>query len=284
MIDLSPGLAQSGFELLKLIGRQGLTIEAMLAGLERVGGMPTPDVLALTQSLDWVQVGDNGLLRATSAGNRLLDAGAYPSMLRLALIDHATLLSPPWLQGARTGRNRTLTFAPVGVRQVLVEAAVAEGTDQEVVAFWDQLAALARGQRDERLNSIGRMGERLTMEREAARTGSTPRWAAIDSSADGYDILSIVAADDPSPLSIEVKTTTIGPAGELIMTRHEWDTATAAPAHRFDIWDVSRRQAPRSACIGVDAMAAHVPTDHGSGLWEQVAIPISAFADDFRGA
>lgn len=282
MIDLSPGLAQSGFELLRLVGRQGLTIDAMLHGLGRIAGMPSHEVLTLTQSLDWVQVGEDGMLKPTLAGVRLLDAGAYTAMLRLALIDHATLLSPPWLQAARMGRNRVLSFAPVGIVQVLVEAGVAEGSDEGIVGFWDHLAALARGQRDERLNAIGRLGERLTLEREASRTGRLPRWAAIDSNADGFDILSIVAADDPRPLSIEVKTTSMGSTGTLHLTRNEWDIAAAAPDHRFDIWDVSRPNAPRLACLTVETMGAHIPLDQGQGRWEEITIPVSVFAHELR--
>ncbi|WP_298672546.1 DUF3883 domain-containing protein [uncultured Sphingomonas sp.] len=282
MIDLSPGLAQAGFELLGMIGRQGLTIKDMLEGLGRVGAMPTRDVLTLTQSLDWIQVDTDGMLASTAAGIRLSEAGDYAARLRLALLDHAMLLSPPWVQNARAGRSRTLSFAPMGIQQVLVEAGVAEGVGQDVIAFWDRLAALARGQRDERLNAIGRLGERLTFEQEAERTGRTPRWAAIDSNADGYDILSIVAADDPRPLSIEVKTTTIGVAGDLILTRHEWETARMAAVHRFDIWDVSRSDAPRLACLGVDAIGAHVPLDRERGRWEQVTIPVGSFEQQLQ--
>lgn len=284
MIDLSPGLAQSGFELLQLIGRHGLTMEDMLGGLERVGAMPTREVLALTQSLDWIQVGEDGRLVSTAAGARLLDAGTYAAMLRLTLLDHAGLSAPPWLQNARMGRVRVLSFAPVGVRQILVEAGVAEGTDDMVVAFWDQLAALARGQRDERLNAIGRLGERLTLDHELSRTGMPARWAAIDSNADGFDILSIVGVDDSRQLAIEAKATTMGMAGEINLTRHEWNTATSVTAYRFDIWDLSKRTAPRLACIGVEAMAQHVPTDQGAGQWAQVTVPVAVFQDQFRSA
>lgn len=282
-MDLSPGLAQSAFELLGLIGRQRLTVDAVNSGLQRIAGMPAEDVLALTQALNWIEIGSDGLLAATRGGVHLLDQDGYAEMLRIALIDHATILSPPWVQNARMGRSRTLAFAPVGVRQVFVEAEVAEGTSTDIVAFWDQLAAHARGQRDERLTAIGRLGERLSIEREVTRTGHTPRWVAIESNADGYDVLSSVASDDRTPLAIEVKTTTMGITGQMILTRHEWETANNSAAHRFHLWDVSRGSSPRLAEVGLESMLLHIPADQGDGRWLDIAVPFAAFEDLFTG-
>lgn len=280
-MELSPGLAQSAFELLALIGRQALTIDAVLSGLRRISGMPSNEVLDFTQTMNWIQVADTGMLGASPAGLRVLERAAYPAMLRSTLIDHATILSPPWLQNARMGRNRTLSFAPIGVQQTLVEAGVAEGTGEDVVTFWDQLAALARGSRDERLAAIGRIGERLTLAYEEARTGRVPRWAAIDSNADGFDVLSSIDAKNSSPLSIEVKTTTMGKVGELVLTRNEWDTALDSAAHRFDLWDVAKSGSPICARVATEEMREHIPADSASGRWASVAIPFAAFSGSF---
>lgn len=281
-MELTPSLAQSAFELLGLIGRQRLTADALIGGLRQIAGMPSREVMAVAQELNWIEVDADGLLGTTASGARVFDDGAYPSRLRITLLNHASLLSPPWLQAARDGRGRVMAFAPIGVRQLLVEAEVAEGTTPEIITFWDQLAALARGQRDERLNAIGRRGERLSFEREHLRTGRIPRWVSIESNADGYDILSVVDELDTTILKIEVKTSTRGILGAFIMSRNEWETAITAPAYRLHLWDVADSNTPRYADLSLDEVRSHIPDDIGEGKWEQVAVPFGAFKEAFQ--
>lgn len=280
-MNLTPGLVQSAFELLGLIGRQHLTIEAVTSGLRRIAGMPAPDALRLAQGLNWIEVDGVGLLQTTAAGGRLLDLDAYPAILRATLLDHAAILSPPWLQAARDGRARVLAFAPVGIKQILAEADVAEGTETDVVTFWDRLASLAYGRREDRLTAIGRTGERLSIEYETQRTGRVPRWVAIESNADGFDLLSIVSADDPRPMSIEVKTSIRGLSASLILTRNEWDTALITPHYMLHLWDAPMKGKARLACLTIDEARLHVPTDNGSGCWSEVEIPFASFEASF---
>lgn len=272
----SPGLAQSGLALLELLKRMPLSPPDLLSGLAKVGGMPSSAALELSQSLNWLVVTDAGLLKASPAGLRVAGCESYEAALRRIVIDYAESLSPDWLQNAPWGRSRVLSFCPVGVRQVLVEAGVASGTGDAVVAFWDHLAALARGRRDDRLLKIGRRGERLSIAYEHARTGVEPRWIAIDNNQDGFDVLSVRASDDRTPLSIEVKTTT-SVAGGLHLTRNEWDQALDSLAHVFHIWVVAGTASPRLAVVTIETMAEHIPGDIGAGEWREVLIPISEF-------
>ena len=283
MIALSPGSAQAGFELLRQIEVQGLTPSGVVEGLGKVERMPADAVLALVQALQWVAVGVDGQLRLTPSGAAVLAAGGYPAQARQALLDHARLQAPPWVQNAAFGRVRVLQFANVGVRQLMVEAELAEAVDDATVAFWDELAAMARRIRDDGLSEIGRRGERLTLAHEMRRTGRVPRWVAIDSNADGYDVLSVRDEEDPAALTIEVKTSSIGVRGALHLTRAEWETALESDAHVFHLWDMSS-PAPRLAVVGVAEMAAHMPTDLGQGAWEGGGVPFAAFAEAFRAA
>ena len=127
--------------------------------------------------------------------------------------DYIDVVLPPWVQNASFGRARVLSFAGSEIAQVFVEAGLAHGTDDGVVAFWDELAARARGQKSGRLTAIGRHGERLSLAYEENRTGQKPEWVAIENNADGYDVLSVVGSDNLRQLSIEVKTSTMGLAG-----------------------------------------------------------------------
>ena len=63
----------------------------------------------------------------------------------------------------------------------------------------------------------------MTLAHEKDRTGRKPKWVAIDNNEDGYDVFSVVDAEDSRALSIEVKISTMGLAGSFHLTRNEWD-------------------------------------------------------------
>ena len=283
MIELTPGSALAGFELLRLVEAQKLTPEDVSSGFGRFGHMPPDAVLHFVQTMNWVQVDGVGRLVLSEAGARVRAETSYPAQARRTLLDYARILSPPWLQNAPYGRSRVLRFAAIGAQQLLVEAEVAEGANEPTVAFWDELAAVARHARDEVLSRIGRQGERLTVAHEQRRTGKKPRWVAIDSNTDGYDVLSVRGPQDPVSLTIEVKTSTIGMRGQLHLTRGEWEVASEAEAHVFHLWDVTT-EPPCLAVVDAVQMAAHVPSDTGQGTWESVGVPFRAFERHFSAA
>ena len=199
-----------------------------------------------------------------------------------AILDFIDVHQPFWVQNASFGRAKLLQFAGTAVAQVFLEAGLVDGTDDATVGFWDALAGRARGQKDDRLLSIGREGERLTMDYELARTGKKPRWISLDSNEDGYDVLSVVGPEDPRTLSIEVKTTTIGLNGSLYLTRNEWERALEAKNHVFHIWDVSKAAVRRLAVLAAKDIQPHVAQDWGLGEWKSICVPVGAFKDAFR--
>lgn len=281
MSGLSPGLAQSAFELLHLVQRQSLSPPELLQGLSRIGGMPSGEALLLSQTLNWIQLAPTGEMQVSEEGQRLCLSPNYAFALRQVILDYASIVRPDWLQNAPSGRMRVLTYAPPGVSQTLIEADVGTGTTEDIVAFWDSLASLARGQHNDRMLAIGREGERLTLAYEEVRTGRVPRWVSVDSNRDGYDMLSVLGPGDESPLSIEVKTSSTGPAGRVHLTRNEWEQAQDSSAHAFHLWDISDRQHPRLAIVSVERMGDHVSADRGTGSWLEVAVPFQSFRDLF---
>lgn len=281
MKALSPGLAQSALELMRLLQRQSLSTVELLAGLKRIGNIATADALDLAQTLNWLSLTTDGVLQATMAGERIVAITRYDLALRQIMLDFVDFVRPDWLQNATYGRARVLSFAGIGVAQTLVEAGVASGIDDGVVGFWDALAARARGQKDDRMLAIGRAGERLSLVYEERRTGKPARWIALDSNQDGYDILSIAGEDSRTPLTIEVKTSTVGLSGLIHLTRPEWLHALDSSAHVFHLWHLQTKASPQLAIISPDEMEGHVPLDVGTGLWREVRIPFRAFSDRF---
>lgn len=277
---LSPGLAQAGIALLDLLSRHPLSAPELLSGLYKVGGMPSTSALSLAKALAWLDISETGQLLVSAAGLKVQNANGYEATLRCILLHYVETQNPDWLQNAVYGRSRVLNFCPIGIRQVFVEAGLAGTPSDDVVDFWDCLAGIARGLQRDHLLAIGREGERMSLIHEEARTGIKPRWVAVDSNQDGYDILSVRAADDRTFVSIEVKSSRGGISGTLHLTRHEWEIALDRPLHLFHLWDLSCAP-PRLATVGMDEMAAHIPTDVGAGGWKSVEVPFKAFESNF---
>lgn len=280
MTGFSPGLALACFELLEMAQRHDLRLASVAVEFSKIGVMPVMSVLDLAQTLNWVLAGEDGRAVVTVEGHRILSLSGYQARVRRALLDYIEVIRPPWIQNAPFGRNRVITFAGSDIAQVFVEAGLAYGTDKDVVDFWDELAARARGQKAVRLNAIGRQGERLTIESETARTGRAPKWVSVDSSADGYDVLSVVGPTDGRLLSIEVKSTTMGLTGSFHLTANEWERAIGSDLHAFHLWDMSSTE-PALAILSKEDVDPHVPTDRGAGQWESVEIPFGAFSRRF---
>ncbi|WP_436304539.1 DUF3883 domain-containing protein [Variovorax sp. LjRoot290] len=261
--------------------RQQLSFTEIKSSFAYLGSLLSQDVVDTAQSLNWLHAGEQGHAELTLRGERLLSTAGYEAQLRQALLDYIDIEHPSWVQNATFGRSRVISFAGTQIAQVFVEAGLADGTDDAVVAFWDALAARARGQRDDKLTQIGRIGERLTIKFETQRTGRLPTWIAIDNNADGYDVLSVVDASDFKRLTIEVKTSTQGASGFAMLTRNEWDMAMESDAHVFHLWSLRDQSKPQLAVVGNESMLAHMPVDQGRGVWDCTKIPFSSFIDAF---
>lgn len=282
MIVLSPGVAARCFEVLRIAHENPLPFERLRHEMPRDSRFDNDGVLKLSQELGWIRVNDAGVAVLGPAGGRLLALDATgPARLRRALLDYVEVVKPTWAKTAIDGRARTLFFAPAGFAQLMSEAYLAEGYDDEVVEFWDRLAAIARGQSDIYLSEIGRRGERLTLEYERRRTGVEPIWRSIESNADGYDVLSVVSRDDLGQKQIEVKTSMSGLSGSLHLTRNEWDMTETMRHHEFQLWALVGDALPKLAIVSRLEMSAHVPDDKGGGCWREVEIPFGEFADQF---
>lgn len=280
MLAFSPGLAQGCFELLEIVSRSSLTFPQIHASFAYFSSLTTAKIVATAQGIGWLRANDKGFASISPSGARLIGLVGYQPMLRQALLDYIDTESPPWVQNATYGRSRVIRFAGRELAQVFVEAGLAHGTDDEIVAFWDSMAALARGQKNGRLSEIGRKGERLSIAHELTRTGRPPKWIAIDNNVDGYDVLSVVGSEDPRPLSIEVKTSTLGIAGAMHVTRNEWEHAQDVENHRFHVWSMKANE----CCLAVltpEELQGHIPLNAGLGSWETVEVPLAAFRDQF---
>jgi len=276
-MQFSPGILQGSMALLDVLSRRALTVPELHA----VGGSGVGPAIDAAFFLRWMSVNPEGVAVATPEGERVRLVEGYEQRLRQAILDYIDAAAPPWVQTASFGRKRLISFAGNQIGQVFLEAGLVDGTDEAVVAFWDALAARARGQKDDRLNAIGREGERLSLEYERQRTGRPPKWVAIDNNDDGYDILSVVSADDLRKQSIEVKASTLGLRGSFFLTRNEWERALESEQHAFHVWSLATRP-PVLAVLEADEVYRHISIDQGAGEWKSVEVPLAAFKERFQ--
>lgn len=280
MQPLSPGIAFGCIELLGVVKRNQLTPGGVHS--LSLGSVSSSTIFRACLDLSWLEVQPNGLLAITARGERAAAAASPQAGLRAMLIDFIEVEQPPWLQLVPYGRRETLLQAPPSIRQVFVEAGLAYGDDENTVRFWDGLAARARGLRDGVLTEIGRRGERLTLQYELNRTEMEPKWIALESASDGYDVLSHVDKSDSRRMTIEVKTSERGTEfASFYLTRNEWVTALGSMAHRFHLWALTPSRS-ELAVLTVEQVGAHVPDNAGAGVWETISIPFSAFKEAFR--
>jgi hypothetical protein len=282
VITLSPGVAYGCFNLLRIVSEHRLPLARLSSEVPRFESLRTEDLLELCQRLQWIRANDAGEAALGPAGDRVLSIGSERQRLRQALIHYVEIERPDWLQLSLDGRSRCMKFGPTGIVQTISEAYLAEGYDPDVVAFWDLLAAIARGQRSAALSAIGRRGERLTLDFERRRTGREPVWRSIESNSDGYDVLSVVSKANFARAQIEVKTSTLGLRGSMHLTRNEWDQTELMSHHSLHLWNIADETRPLLAVVPRSEIAAHVPADGASGRWTGCEIPFSLFEQRFR--
>lgn len=282
MIALSPGVAYGCFNLLRMVREHQLPLARLSADLPRFERLKTEDLVELSLRMRWMKASDDGTAVLAPHGQLLLELSTDSRRIRRALVNYVEIEKPQWTTLVLDGRARFMAFAPVEFRQSVSEAYLAEGYEPDVVAFWDLLAAIARGQRSAALSQIGRRGERLTLAYEKLRTGRDPLWRSIESNSEGYDVMSVVARDNHARMPIEVKTSTQGMNGSAHLTRNEWDQTELMRNHTLHLWDLTSEVNPRLAVLPRAVVAVHVPADGGNGAWQEVRIPFSIFDEAFN--
>ena len=272
---LTPGAAYACIDFLAEVSEQNLSTSE-LKNL-RFSSASTQIVLDNVSALGWIIEEPNGRVSIAHRGQQCLRLNRATEQLRFLLADYFVFRRDPWLQLARRGRIHVLLQAPPEIAQLLYEAELAEGEQDDVVRFWDNLAERIRGETDSNRTEIGRTGEKLSMAYETKRTGKKPRWVALDSDEFRYDLLSQASEEDFAPTKIECKCSerTLNEAS-LYLTRHEWETADSSERYYFHLWNTASSK-PRLAILSVEDLRRHVPENKNSGSWETVQVPFIVF-------
>lgn len=281
MIALSPGLLHSSFKLLEMISKRTHQLSVLASSLPRIEILPAVDVVNFAMGIGWVGSDHEGKAAMTALGaavHKLLDSR---DRFRQALLDYIGIVRPTWAQLTPRGRQETLSVLSPEIWQCFAEAELVVSYSGDVVAWWDALAARARGQSSEILLETGRKGERLSFRYEEWRTGEEPKWQSFESNLAGYDLLSVVGPHDRQLLQIEVKATEASVAnGFFHITLNEWETSLLANCYVFHLWSLGQ-DIPLLATVSKEEIAQHIPANRAKGRWELVKIPFATFSDRF---
>ena len=281
MSVLSSGYLHSSFKLLEMIAKREHQLSVLASALPRIEVLPAAQVVNFAIGLGWVGADNEGRAAMTASGAMIHKMSSAADRIRQALLDFIGIIQPAWAQLTPRGRQETLSALSPEIRQCFAEAGLIVGYSDEVVGWWDALAARARGQKSQMMMETGRHGERLSIKYEQVRTGKEPACQAVESNLSGYDILSVVGAMDSRKLPIEVKTTSGGIGhGSFYVSRNEWETGITSDFYNFHLWAIGEIK-PSLAVLGKADMAPHIPTNQGEGSWDVVEIPFAAFESVF---
>ena len=206
--------------------------------------------------------------------------GERQAQLQKTLKCLAIRLKPLWARVSYLGRRRVLEVVSEDQRQCLEFAGLLVTPPSDtVVAWWDELGAYFRDEKEQRNIEIGREGERRTMAHETQRLKDEgipkePIWVALEDNRAGYDVHSFqhTSGGGIDDLRIEVKATSYSPT-HFVLTRPEWDNASKQPnLHIFHIWNLETGKLLK---LPVSDMAAHMPTDAGAGQWREVRVTLA---------
>lgn len=283
-MKLSVGLLYTGHDILDVFSKYQISGETLNGMPARSYVAPYRDSVNFALKCGWLELGDYSILRPSHRGQAILAESNYQEKLRLQIEDFIEVVQPRWCKLIPHGRAQALGFMDADSKQCFREAGLVETPPSDfVVEWWDRLAARSRGRQKDILNDIGRIGERLSIDYETKRVGKAPKWQAIESNADGYDILSYVSESNNSSLTIEVKASVQSIVSATFhVTRNEWEYAKDSGMHEFHIWaNVDRR--PMLAILSINDLEPHIPINKGQGSWEMAEISYTALSSAFFG-
>ena len=197
--------------------------------------------------------------------------------LRIQILSMIRAYNWVWTNALRYGRQEAVRRMPPDARQCFAESlALDSHWPKQLIRWWDELSKYQREVRTEENAEVGRHAEELSFEYERKRIGMRPDWRALESSFNGYDILSQKSNADATPLRIEVKGTAMKASdAEFWVTRHEWATATASGDYMFHLWSLG--EVNSLSIVPFVDVESHIPLDRNKGRWENVKIKFGPF-------
>lgn len=266
-MSFSVGILYSSQSLLQIVRDGGLHTDNFSKNFSKIDVADAGSVLALSQKCRWIVVEDDGSIRLTERGTFLLAATTPKHCLREQLHDLIIADPPPWSKRLIQGRFEALQAMPDAARQCFRDCELVEGSEDEVIDWWDRASNSVRAERSKVNHEVGRKAEKYTLSFERSRTGAEPVWQAIETSVSGFDVLSVTEPKSDKKLKIEVKGSRMRRSeASFYLTRNEWRTALTSKEFHFHLWLI--HDIPALFVVPAEEMKLHVPSDGTTGRWE----------------
>jgi hypothetical protein len=267
----SVGLLYSVRDFLKLNSVSGMLPETFESFFKNFKYSTAEKILTVSLKCGWVKVNQLGIIELTERG-KVISTMEYQTALLVQLEDLILNFNPTWASLLLKGRSEAKNFLPPDALQCFKECGLFGELTGELIKFWDKLSLAYRNFSQIKMTEIGRTGEKLSFDHEFSRTGRSPLWQAVESNLAGFDLLSVVDANNMQKLKIEVKTSTSNiDYAKFHITKNEWNTALASINYVFHLWHIEKNST--LYIVSINQINHHVPSDKGDGDWESVEIP-----------
>lgn len=267
----SVGILYSVQKFLRFINETEIKATEFSTAFNRYESTTSQLVLEVAEGCNWIKLDLEGNLSVTAKGNEILTQKDMLYALRVQLKHLIDIAKPSWSYLIHKGRKEAFQYFPSDVKQCFKEAELINSYNKDVIKWWDILALAVRGMQQDTLLEIGRTGEELSLEYERNRVNKEPVWQSIESNLSGFDILSVVSLEDPTPLRIEVKASTkASNSFSFYLTRNEWNVAKTSNNYLFHFWLLGKD--PELYILDKNEITNHVPANQGNGSWENVKI------------
>ncbi len=151
--------------------------------------------------------------------------------------------------------------------------------DDATYAWWDEADAVIRARENATLAETGRNGESLTMQHErqklseAGRPDLEPVWVARQNAYAGYDVESFdIVEANARRIFIECKACTRPPLSFHLTPNEVKVAALRREVYVIHLWNLQERDNNGLTQIRASEIQEHLPTNNGSGRWEDVRI------------
>jgi len=262
-------------DMLKLLDQKPSTRSTLLNNFPTYRGVNTRLLLDLITTGCWVETDKDNRFTLTPQGRHILDLSGPTLRLRSQLSTLVDILNPPWAAATIQGRKAFSQYAPPEAVQCFREAGILNSLDEDVIAWWDSVAARYRETRNTKNVETGRRGERLSYTYEQNRTGKAPYWIALEYEGVGFDIKSQVSASEDSPLLIEVKTSNQPwEYAKFHLSRHEWQVLNGEHDAVIHLWSIGSQRILH-AVVPISDITPHIPVNQEAGCWEMTVLPFA---------
>jgi len=277
-LSLSYGTLEATIALFKAVSKYNPNINDFKSTYPKICDVKSEYAISFAEKCRWITIKENAIILTPQAKSYLEHPDEYT--FRYMIRDYIIRLRPYWIGAIIRGRESCFQAMNLNERDCFYNAQLSDDSSA-VAKWWTDISNETRELNHLELIDRGFKGEELTIIYEEKRIGKKPIWHSIDSSIDGYDILSDVSSEDTQRLLIEVKSSELPlKDAKAHISKKEWKVAASSKNYQFYFWLITG-SINKLAILTAEDLAPHMSIDKGKGEWESVSIEFNQFKNMF---